>query len=184
MYLPPELIRQALTELSDIHPFFGITYLVCKQLQLPVGSMINVPINRAEEGFLQTYYRPDLRSAFYFQPFRTSSRSGRWLSHKYPSSGSQKTRTSGELSKAFLHKRNTDLWGWASDYVKVLRSKLDIDKTERIPAFWMSVWLYREKDWPKGTTASSIVRHLLREFQVSDVEQDELFRTTVPDMAP
>lgn len=183
MYLPPEVIRQALSELSDIHPFFGITYLVCKKEQLPVGRMINFPINKAEEEFLRRYYKPDLQSSFYFQPFRTSSRIGRWLSHKYPSSGSQSTRTRGQLAGAFLHRRNTDLWGWKSDYINVLRSKLDTDGTDRIPAFWLAVWLYREKDWPKTTTAISLIKHFLREFQINDEEQQELFRTTVPDIA-
>jgi|SRR5579864_1312734 len=184
MYLPPELIRQALSGLKGIHPFFGITYLVCKKGQLPVGKMTNFPINKAEEEFLRLHYKPDLKSSYYFQPFRTSSLQGPWLSHKYPYSGSQKTRTSGELSKAFLHKRATDLWGWQSDYIKVLRSKMNIDKTERIPALWLAVWLYRERDWPKATNGASIVRHFLREFQINDEEQEELFRTTVPDIAP
>jgi hypothetical protein len=184
MYLPHPLIRQALSELSDIHPFFGITYLVCKQGQLPIGNMTNFPINKAEEDFLRVHYKPDLKSTFYFQPFRTSSRIGRWLSHKYPSSGSQSTRTRGQLAAAFLHKRNTDQWGWNRDYIKVLRSKLDTDGTERIPAFWLSVWLYRDRNWPDGTTASAIVKHFLREFHINDIEQEALFRTTVPDMPP
>jgi hypothetical protein len=183
MYIPVQIIRQALSELSQIHPFFGITYLVCKQGNLPVGSMTNFPINRAEEEFLTLRYKPDLKSTFYFQPFKTSSRAGRWLSHKYPFSGSQKTRTTGRLAAAFLHKRNTDLWGWNLDYIKVLRSALDIDKTERIPAFWIAVWLYRHNDWPERTTARVIVNYFLREFRITDEEQEELLRTTVPDMA-
>jgi hypothetical protein len=182
MYVTLELIRRALSELSDLHPFFGITFLVCKKGQLPVGSMTNFPINKAEEDFLREHYKPDVKSTFYFQPFRTSSRIGRWLSHKYPSSGSQSTRTRGQLAAAFLHKRNSDLWGWKNDYVNVLRSKLDTDRTERIPAFWLAVWLYRERDWPTGTTAGSIVKHFLKEFRINDGEQSELFRTTVPDM--
>lgn len=184
MYLPGELIRRALSELSGIHPFFGITYLVCKSGELPVGKMISFPINKAEEEFLHQHYKPDLKSSYYFQPFRTSSLQGRWLSHKYPSSGSQKTRTSGELSKAFLHKRATDLWGWQDDYIKVLGSKMSIDKTERIPAFWLAVWLYRQRDWASTTTGAAIVRQFLKEFRITKEEQEELFRTTVPDIAP
>jgi len=171
MYLPHELIRRALSELSDVHPFFGLTYLVCKQGNLPVGTMTRFPINRAEEEFLHLYYKPDLKSKFYFQPFRTSSRAGRWLSRKYPFSGSQKTRTTGRLAAAFLHERNTDLWGWNRGYIKVLRAELDIDKTERIPAFSLSVWLYRHKDWPDRTNASSIVRFFLKEFHINLDEQ-------------
>lgn len=184
MYISFELIRRALSELSEIHPFFGITYLVCKQTQIPVGTMTNFSINNAEEDFLHAYYKPDLKSSFYFSPFRTSSRIGRWLSHKYPSSGSQSTRTRGQLAAAFLHKRDTDLWGWSRDYIAVLRSKLDTDKTERIPAFSLAVWLYRHQDWPERTTARQIVDHLLGEFHIGDEEQTELFRTTVPDISP
>lgn len=184
MYLSSELIRQALSGLSDIHPFFGITYLVCKKDELPVGKMINFPINKAEEGFLRQHYKPDLKSSYYFQPFRTSSRQGPWLSNKYPYSGSQKTRTSGELSKAFLHKRATDLWGWQNNYIKVLRTKMDIDKTERIPAFWLAVWLYRDRNWPKSTTGAAIIRQFLKDFRITDEEREELFRSTVPDIAP
>src|SRR6266567_7002201 len=125
MFLPLELVRRALSELTELHPFFGITYLVCKRGELPVGSKTSFAINKEEEDFMRVHYRPEMKSKFYFQPFRTSSRVGRWLSHKYPSSGSQKTRTSGPLAGAFLHERKTDLWGWAENYIEVLRSKLD-----------------------------------------------------------
>lgn len=182
MFFPLQLVRRALSELSDIHPFFGITFLVCKRGELPVGSMTSFPINREEEDFLRLHYKPDIKSSFYFQPFRTSSRAGRWLSHKYPSSGSQSTRTRGQLAAAFLHKRNTDLWGWDHGYINVLRSKLDQDGTERIPAFWLAVWLYRERNWPRSTTASAIVKHLLNEFLIKPEERNELFRTVVPDI--
>lgn len=183
MYIPLGLIRRALTELSDLHPFFGITYLVCKKGQLPVGRKKSFPINKAEEEFLQVHYKPDLKSSFYFQPFRTSSRIGQWLSHKYPSSGSQSTRTRGQLAAAFLHDRGTDLWGWSPDYIRVLRSKLDTDRTDRIPGFWLAVWLYRERNWPEPTTTSSIIQRFLREFLITADEQNELFRTTPPDLS-
>jgi hypothetical protein len=154
---PHELIRQSLAKLSDIHPFFGMDYLVFKQGKIPVGRKTDFPINRNLEDFLRLHYKPDLKSTFYFQPFKTSSSAGRWLSHKYPHSGAQKTRTSGRLSAAFLHDRNTDQWGWSQDYMQVLRSQLNIDKVERIPVFWIAVWLYRDKNWPTSTNASSVV---------------------------
>jgi hypothetical protein len=184
MYVPHELIRRALTELSGIHPFFGMDYLVFKQGEILIGAKTTFPINRNLEEFLRLHYKPDLKSKFYFQPFKTSSRVGRWLSYKYPFSGAQKTRTSGRLAAAFLHDRNTDQWGWSRNYIRVLRSQLDIDRTERIPIFWVAVWLYRHKDWPDRTTASSIVKLFLREFHINKDEQEELFRTAVPDIAP
>lgn len=184
MYLPYDLVRRALSELSNIHPFFGMDYLVFKQGRIPVGRKTTFAINKNLEEFLRLYYKPDLKSKFYFQPFKTSSRAGRWLSYKYPASGAQKTRTSGRLGAAFLHDRNTDQWGWRPDYIRVLRSQLDIDKTERIPVFWLAVWLYRHRDWPNESNASAIVRYFLREFRITDEEQEEIFRTTAPDVPP
>lgn len=87
MFLRQEIVMEAVDRLSAFHPFFGITFLVCKQRGLPVGEMASIPINNAEEDFLREHYHPDANSKFYFQPFRTSSRQGRWLSPKYPSSG-------------------------------------------------------------------------------------------------
>jgi len=47
--------------------------------------------------------------------------------------------------------------GWSQDYMQVLRSQINIDKVERIPVFWIAVWLYRDKNWLTSTNASSVV---------------------------
>lgn len=182
MYLPHELIRRSLSELSAIHPFFGLDFLVFKQGEIPIGTKTNFPINSRLKEFMTLYYKPDLKSTRYFQPFKTSSREGPWVTWKYPFSGAQKTRTSGRLAAAFLHDRNTDQWGWRSNYVEVLREELDIGKTDRISAFWLATWLYRHRDWPDDTNALAMVRSFLREFHISKDEVEELFRTTVPDI--
>jgi hypothetical protein len=180
LYFRQELVLQSLERLSNVHPFFGITFLVCKQERLPVGKMRPFAINAAEQEFLQEYYHPDMRSKFYFQPFRTSS--GRWLSPKYPSSGSQKTRTHGDLAAAFQHDRKSDRWGWAPSYVEVLRQKLNRDNTDRVPAFWLAVWLYRNRDWPSGTKAGAINQAIIHDFDLNSKEIDQLFQVSVPDL--
>ena len=182
MYLRQEVIMRSLDHLGVLHPFFGITFLVCKQRKLPVGKMIAVPINSAEEAFLLQYYHPDPKSRYFFQPFKTSSRSGPWLSPKYPSSGSQSTRTRGQLAAAFLHKRDTDQWGWSPSYVDVLRAKLDQDNNGRVPAFWLAAWLFRNRAWAEDTSASNIVSVLLREFFINDREVENLFQVSIPDL--
>lgn len=182
MYLRREIILKALKRLDVLHPFFGITFLVCKKESLPVGRKTSFSINSAEEHFLFQHYHPDLKSKYFFQPFRTSNRQERWLSPKYPSSGSQSTRTRGHLSTAFLHERNTDQWGWSRQYVDVLKEKLVQDNSGRVPAFWLAVWLFRTKRWQENTTASSIVCTFLRDFSINDKETIELFETTVPDL--
>jgi len=181
MFLRPEIVRRAIDQLAHVHPFFGITFLVCKEGKLPVGSTHPFPINNAEEAFLRKYYRPNLGSKFFFQPFRTSQ-TGRWLSERYPSTGSQKTRTAGLLSNAFIHKRATNLWGWKLDYVRVLQEKLEQDKTGRVPAFWLAAWLFRNRDLRPRTKASDLVLTLLKEFFITDEEREGLLQTTIPDL--
>jgi hypothetical protein len=182
MHLREEVVFQALQKLENVHPFFEITFLVCKRQKLPVGRMTSFAINGAEEQFLNEYYHPDLKSRYFFQPFRTSSRLGRWLSPKYPSSGSQETRTQGDLAAAFLHEHKTALWGWRPSYVDVLRRKSDRDRTDRVPAFWLAVWLYGNREWPGDTTARAVVRALTQEFILAKGELDALFQLSPPDL--
>jgi hypothetical protein len=181
MFLRPEIVRRAIDQLAHVHPFFGITFLVCKEGKLPVGSSQAFSINNAEEKFLLKYYMPNLNSKFYFQPFKTSG-TGRWLSPRYPSTGSQKTRTAGLLSNAFIHKRATNLWGWRQNYVEILREKLEQDKTGRVPAFWLAVWLFRNRDLRSRTRAIDLVLTFLKEFSITDDEREGLLQTTIPDL--
>jgi hypothetical protein len=182
MYLRPEVVRLALSELRSLHPFFGITYLVCKKAGLPVGNTVPFPINAAEEEFLETYYKPDPTSKYFFQPFRTSSRAGRWLSPKYASSGSQSTRTRGHLAKAFIHVRKTNQWGWDVGYVKVLREQLDRDKLVGIPTFSLAAWLYRHVDWQSSLSLVDLQNRLFSDFYLSADERDQLFSAQAPDL--
>lgn len=180
MYIAQAQIEKCLSHVGKLHPFFGITYLVCKKGHLPVGRSKHFPINKQEADFLNKYFKPDVTSKFYFQPFKTSSRAGRWLSPKYPYSGSQSTRTRGDFEKAFIHEKNTDLWGWSRDYVESLKAKLLRDRTEQIPAFWLAVWLFRERKWPASTQPRQLVRYLLKEFSITEEECSELFDLNVP----
>lgn len=180
MHIAFSLVEESLARLRAYHPFFGITFPVCKKGKLPVGKMVHFPINGREEEFLGTYYKPNLKSRHYFQPFRSSSRQGRWLSPKYPFSGSQKTRTQSDLAQAFLHKRDTDLWGWAKDYVRILREKLQRDNKGRVPVFWLAVWLFRERSWPDDTAAGHLVEAFLKEFHITTEEQNEIFQKPMP----
>lgn len=181
MYLRQEIIIKALEYLEVFHPFFGITFLVCKQKELPVGRKKPFPINSAEEQFLRKYYHPDVKSKYFYQPFRTSSRLGRWLSPKYPSSGSQSTRTRGRLARAFLHDTGTDRWGWSPNYIDVLRAELSLNEGRygKVPAFWLAVWLFRTRNWSKKTSASNVVKALLQDFFINHQEIESLFDISV-----
>jgi predicted ATPase len=175
MFIDFKIVRHSLDQLRSFHPFFGITFLVCKKAKLPVGKATSFGINTAEDQFLKTYYKPDISSKYFFQPFRTSSRAGHWLSPKYPFSGSQSTRTRGDFEKAFIHEKNTDQWGWSKNYVDVLQGKLKTDGTGTLPVFWLAVWLFRERDWPKGTTHHEIINAFFSEFLITREESTKLF---------
>ena len=58
MYIRQDIVMRAIERLGALHPFFGITFLVCKQGKLPVGKMVAFPINNAEEQFLREHYHP------------------------------------------------------------------------------------------------------------------------------
>jgi AAA domain, putative AbiEii toxin, Type IV TA system/AAA domain len=180
MFIAFRHVEKSLERLRNFHPFFGITFLVCKQAGLPVGKTVRIPINAKEDGFMRTHYRPDIASDYFFTPFRTSSRHGRWLSPRYPSTSSQSQRTKSDLAAAFLHPRGSDEWGWKDDYIKVLRRKLERDGTGRVPAFWLAVWLFRDRDWPERTTAEELTRVFLRDFLINREERNEIFQDLVP----
>lgn len=179
MFLKIEQIRESLEPLKSIHPFYGITFLVCKKAPLPIGDTIQYPINAKETEFLETYFKPEQDSQYFYQVFKTSNPSKRWLSPKYASSGSQSTRTRGDLAKAFIHSKNTDIWGWKENYIEILHEHLNRTKVASIPAFHVAVWLYRERNWKAGTTIQDIVVTFLEEFSISH-EEESLFDSSIP----
>lgn len=179
MFLKTEQIRESLEPLKSLHPFYGITFLVCKKAPLPIGNTIQYPINAKETEFLEAYFKLEQDSEYFYQVFKTSNPSKRWLSPKYASSGSQSTRTSGDLAKAFIHPKNTDRWGWQTTYIEILREHLNRIRVTSIPTFHVAVWLYRERNWEADTTAQDIVETFLEEFSISH-EEENLFDSSVP----
>jgi hypothetical protein len=178
MFLSIEQISKSLANLESIHPFFGITFLVCKAAKLRVGSAIKFAINAEEKKFLDQYYKPDPNSEYYYRVFRLSDKNKRWLSPKHASSGSQSTRTKRGFAKAFIHDKDTNIWGWQRDYVEKLRSQLY--RKRSIPAFDLAVWLFRERDWPSETTAKDIVKTFRKDFSITQDELQLLFDISIP----
>jgi hypothetical protein len=173
---------EAIERLGKFHPFFGITFLVCKENSLPIGSKASFSINSAEKRFLKDFYHPDVTSDYFFQPFRTSSRLGHWISSKYPSSGSQSTRTRGHFAAAFLHDRGTDQWGWSESYVEVLAAKLRQDGSGQVPIIWLAMWLFRNEKWPNDTALPDIVGRFIKRFSINQKEIHNIFDPAVPEL--
>jgi hypothetical protein len=178
MYFSDTQLIKALKLLEKAHIFFGVTFLVCKQAGLPVGHAIEFAINQEEKLFLENYYRPMTQSDWYYRPLRTSDKSQYWLRPDYASSGSQKTRTSGTFGQAFIHSKGTNLWGWKENYVEILQHGLY--KSRLIPAFALSVWLFREVNWPNETSPQDIINTFTDQFNLTEDEKSRLFDMSIP----
>jgi len=179
MYLSVNEIAQALRNLETMHTFYGTTFLVLKKHNIPIGSAIPFPLIEKDREFLEQYYRPCPESKYFYRVSRTSAgESKHWLEPKYPGGGLQKIRTEEPLRRAFIHEKRTKLWGWQTNYVDVLRTYLYQGRP--IPAYYLAVWLYREKDWPENTTPEAILWTFLDEFNISQQEREILFSLVTP----
>lgn len=172
MYFSKNQIVQSLNVIKNIHPFYGLTFLVCKKNNLPVGDSIYFPINFFEEEFLNTYFKPDQNTLGYFRPFRVSDKEQYWWRHDYPSSGSQSTRTR-KFSEAFIHEKKTNLWGWSNKYIDVLHAELERGKL--ISLYDLAVWIYREYDWGNNARKLDVQTLFTRDFNLSLEELDKIF---------
>lgn len=183
MFLTLGWITDSLENLKSVHPFYGMTFLACKRERLPVGHDSPFPMANYENALLDEYYRPAKTSEFYYQLFWTSVKKDRWVPRsKYASSTLQSTRTQSAFKEAFIHDSGSDLWGWKSNYVEILQANLSKNvppyRNAPIPAFYLAVWLYRERDWPSATTPEQILKEFLADFLIGD--ELSLFDLLVP----
>ena len=88
-------------------------------------------------------------------------------------------RTRGDFAELFVHAKNSSKWAWQQDYIRKLQKLLP--PPNLIPAFYMAVWLYRERDWPLHTIAADIAEAFFKEFKITVDEKRQLFDTTVPE---
>ncbi len=174
MYISLEQLRTSLRKLDPVHPFFGISFLAFKQLDLPIGIPRRVDIADQEALILESHYNPLPDSNYFYIPPRSIGPKVRWLSKKkYPDSGLQKTRTT-TFSSAFLHPSKNE-WAWAPDYLSKLAS---LQHNVKIPAFHLAVWMLRDRDWTDGIQPKEIIDFFLTMFRISSEEKNVLFDTT------
>lgn len=176
MFINLRQVKTSLEKLERVHPFYLLTFLVCKQAKLPVGKAIDFAINQEETEFLRQYYRPDTNSEYFYRVSRVGVRRKYWLEPDYASSGSQKTRTT-TFKEAFIHPSETQ-WGWSPDYLEVLQSRLA--GGSKIPAFDLATWVFRDRDWPEATAAEEILEALSQHFHLTPEEKNRLFDLSLP----
>jgi len=176
MFLSQYQIENAINALTTVQPFFGIDFLTCKLINLPIAHKSNIQINQQVEEFLKNYYQPELRSQYFFRVFRVSDKNKYWLNPDYAWKGSQsvRTRTFGDT---FLHEKGSNQWGWKKDYIQLLWKHL---KNKHLPAFALAVWLYRDRKWLKDTSANTILEAFYKEFNITEPEKEKLFDVKIP----
>lgn len=179
MYLTIDALKLALEELKPFHPFFGQTFLVFKKGNLPQERVTEFPIEKNERSFLTKHYKPFKNVDAYYRVMRANQPRKAWNASKYPSAGSQATRTKGKVANALLHEDRTSLWGWKKGYIDILKELLPEQKP--VPAFLLAVWLYREENWPEKTQPASLVEKFAREFKITKYEAT-LFSRELPSL--
>jgi AAA ATPase domain len=161
MYLSLETIQEALAGLAQVHPFFGVTFLVCKQAELPVGETKPFPLQSAEMDFIERYYKPNPNSAYCYRAFGAPDET-RWLTTSdWANHGGWKFQPAFNSAEDHI-----DSWGWESDYVQRLKNL-----GSQIPATRLASWLYRDRELPEDTTDAHLAQLLSEEFRITQEER-------------
>ena len=174
MYFSSKHIAEALTQLKDVHPFHGITFMACKMAGLPVGlPSDSFSMDAVTREHMGKHHRLDTSSTRFYQPFKSNKR---WLATRYPSSGLQAINTQ-TFENAFVHRPNSNSWAWSDGYIDVLASKLPSQR--RIPVYAMCVWLYRRVDLPPNRL-DDLIDRFLGDYRITSKEQELLFDFAQP----
>lgn len=176
-YFSGPQIQEALRDLQPYNPFFGITFLVLKKANMPIGSKKRLPLDAENRRFLIEHYRVHPKSKFFFRVFRPTEKTKDWANPKYASTTLQAVNTQ-TFRDAVLHDRNDNTWGWATDYLDHLASRLPRGDV-RIPLFQLAVWIYRERRLRDNYSREQVVKDFVRDYSITDQELELLFRTDI-----
>ena len=171
-------IEEALRSLQSYNAFFGVTFLVLKKANIPVGSKRRLDLNGESKRFLDAHYRVHPKSRYFFRVFRPSDKAKDWVKPDYASTGLQSVNTR-TFRDAILHEKNDNTWGWTHDYVVQLARKLPRANI-KFPLFHLAVWIYRDRPLEDGYARADVVKAFVSEFAITNDELDTLFQTDLP----
>ena len=177
MFLSLAQVESSLSRLANLHPFFGIAFFAFKKAKLLIGKTQPIVVSRIYEEILQNHFRVTDSYKGFYSPFATSSPSERWQKPRYGSTSLQRI-VADTFGDVFLHEKRSSDWGWKPDYISQLEKH---QQGQRIPAFDLAVWLFRDVEWSKNTSRQDVVEHLFSEFQITDNERRRLFDTSLPE---
>jgi predicted ATP-binding protein involved in virulence len=175
MYLTPKQIILSIGYLRNVHPFYGITFLACKENKLPVENIIELSLVDIIKNFMEKVHKIKPDSKYYFQPYKTAQKEKQWLNDHYPSKELQTINTQ-TFKTAFIHERNGKTWGWQKNYIHILEEKLNKNK---LPAFDLAIWLFKYEKWPSDASSQIILDKFYSQFHITDEEKKALFNTTI-----
>ena len=178
MFFSKDIIKKAIEGISDVHPFFGITYFSAKLHELPVGTVTTCSIDTWNKDFMNTYHKIIPDSMYYFQPFNSNSREKQWVNVRYPSTGLQAVNTQ-TFRQAFIHERASRTWGWSEGYVAFLKNYVE-NFSHPIPAFFMAVWFFKDEAFDAELSQDEIKQRFYDMFHITQEEKESLFDDTNP----
>lgn len=168
MYFSTTQLRESVSRLYQVNPFFGTAFLALKKAEIPIGSTKQLVFSRVVDEVLQEYYRPIPNFLRFYLPFKSSTPDDRWNNARYASTTMQRI-TADTFGDVLLHSKGSKEWGWKSDYIdRLLAQHL---KDRLIPVFDLAVWLFRDREWYDGITKSSIVELFFIEFKIRPEER-------------
>jgi len=176
MYLSADGVATAISLIKrKVHPFVGITYLACKKHGLAVGTDEELSLDALTRDHLEKYHVLDRGSAFYFQPFKSSSY---WVGKRYPSTGLQTVNTQ-TFPNVFRHSHGSSRWGFVQDYIQEIKKKLRQIRSDPTPPIdGIAVWIYKAEELRSVNTVSELIDKFTAEFRISSQERAELFSET------
>lgn len=182
MYLTLEQISLSLRRIASVHPFFGMSFLAFKAVGLPVGSAAKVNFSKIGDEILNRYYRPSSEYQGFYNPFRTSRQSDRWVSRRYTSTSLQRI-TKDTFGDAFIHPSGTSKWGWCEDYVDLLDRIMQEQRLSPVKLYDLAVWMFRDVNWEPNTRPRDVRAKLIQTFKITRHELTALFDQRVPSLS-
>jgi hypothetical protein len=171
MYLSTKTIVDSIERLKYINPFYGITYLACKENNLPVGETKELSMDNLTKNFMEKVHKIHPTSMHYFQPYESNTSDKRWVVFRYPSTG-LRSRNTKVFHMAFTHSALNRTWGWAKDYVDILAEKLE---GKLLSALDLGIWFFKTNNWSEDTSYQNIIAEFFEYFHIGLDEQRKLF---------
>jgi hypothetical protein len=171
MYLSTKTIVDSIERLKSVNPFYGITYLACKEKKLPVGDCKELSMDNITKEYMDRVHRIHPTSQQYFQPSKSNIRNKRWVVSRYPSTELQSINTRGFIA-AFIHSKLDRTWGWNKDYITILAEKLE---GKLLSALDLGVWFFRNHNWSEDSSYQDVIIGFFKHFNITVDEQTKLF---------